>query len=789
MGVDDVGGAPPMDFPEPEPADSGGSDDVGVTETGAGDSAPVSGGGSGSVGEAGGAGSVGGATDSDSASSGSSEPTEVQRKLQQDSFEPAAGEQSRGTTSQADAPKADAPQAADAQRADAAKSDAAKADAIKADATKADAAKADAGRDDVQRGERAMTMGASRRSDPPTTAASQRPQGAPAPQPQRTSAPAPQQQERQRDRFEVALSPQNRAHLQRQGSEISQKWNQFTGWAQRTGDLFRNYVPGVKQLNDVGAAIGDFAADKTIKAAQATGLDKVQVKVPDAVLDAADAVTKPILSNSTLMNGAATAERFGYGLTSEAAGTVEGLHSLATTNPVDTAKALGNAVANAPETAKQVGKELKEAWNKDPVELAGRAVFEVGSFFVPGGQAKGAVGAAEAADHVGQAARLAHGVEELGEAGRVANGLEHAGQAADVAQGVERAGQVGDAAKAAVKTEEAAGAGSKLATGSEEASAAAGRAGDVGRTTPLELLPEAREALSHPPLTMGSPEYRALADQVAAKEELAQRLRGTLDGRLEVAPGRGRSFNMSGAGDMDPASIRRAAEKLESDATAGRARLASAERPDHIEIPKYKPTDSGFAVQERTAEALSLQDEVARGRMMYRVNGPGQYWAPELPGAGYGEAMRMPADQLKDIRSMMGGRPGPDDAFITRHAPPAAGAEHLGPGALEVVTPRGRPMVDVSGGRTLEGVSGSVPLDFGTAVPKKYSPDFRGSIRGEPRTVLQGDGPGDVMRLGNGRGPGPAARSPGGLGREPMRPAPGDLQSPPIPRVRVRRGE
>ncbi|HYV46061.1 MAG TPA: hypothetical protein VFA20_14425 [Myxococcaceae bacterium] len=711
-------------MPADEPADSGDVGDVG----------PADGGDSGEVG---GVDEAGGAPES---STSSSEPTEVQRDLQQDQFEPAA-EQSGGSERPAEAPQADARQA-------------------------------DVQRDEVRRGEQHRDE---------FEASARRPSAAPAPQAQ---APAVAQ-ERQRDRFEVNISPENRAHLQRQAGEISQKWNQFTGWAQRTGDWFRDNVPGVKQLNDAGAAIGDFAADKTIKAAQATGLDKVQVKVPDAVLDAADAVTKPILSNGALMNSAMVGERVTYGVGMEAAGTVEGLHSLATTNPIDTAKALGNAVANAPETAQQIKKELTEAWDKDPAELIGRAGFEIGSFFIPGGQAKEVVGAAEAAEHVGQAARLAHGVEELGEAGRVANGLEHAGQ-------------VSEATQAAVKAEEAAGAGSKLAAGSEEVKAlqtseeagtAAGRAGEAGRTTPLELTPEAREALAHPPLTAGSPEYRALADQVAAKEELAQRLRGTLDGRLEVAPGRGRSFTMSGAGDMDPASIRRAAEKLESDAAAGRARLAGAERPDRIEIPKYKPTDSGFAVQERTAEALSLQDEVARGRMAYRVNGPGQYWAPELPGANYGDMMRMPPHQLTDIRSMMGGRLGPEDAFITRHAPPPAGLEHLGPGAMEVVTPRGRPMVGMDGGKTIEGVSGTVPLDFGTAVPKRYSPDFRGSIRGEPRTVLQGDGPGDVMRLGNGRGPGPAARSPGGLGREPMRPAPGDLQSPPIPRVRIRRGE
>ncbi|HEY8206086.1 MAG TPA: hypothetical protein VIG99_01305 [Myxococcaceae bacterium] len=559
----------PPEPPAAEPADMGGS--AGMSD----------GGGMGPVGgatDAGSAGDAGGASGAEGISSSSSGPTEVQRQLQQDSFQPASEQRGSG-----------------ANQADAQQADARSADAQQADARRDDIRQSDQKRDAVTMSARRDTFEASARRSPPTTA------------PQQPAQTQP------RERFQVNMSEQNRGHLARQAGEISQKWNQFTGWAQRTGDWFRNNVPGVKQLNDAGAAIGDFTATKTIQAAQATGLDKVQVKVPEAVLDAADAVTKPILSNADVMNGAMTAERFTYGVGMEAAGTVEGVHQLATTNPVDTAKALGKAVQNLPETGQQIKKELTEAWNKDPVEFVGRAAFEVGSFLIPGGQAKGAVGAAEAAEHVGQAARLAHGVEELGEAARVANGLEHAGQAAEVARGVERTAQVGEVARAAEGVEDAARAG-RVAEQAARPTAEAAETAGAARKAEEAARTAAKAEEAAPKLVSGSEEYSALQKSVEAKEELARRLRDTVGGRYETLPG-GRGHAMSGAtGGAPPQQLASQAAKLEKQAAEGRQLLQQADRAAEA----AQPAATAAKVEEVAGTAAKAEGAAQPGNAVVR---------------------------------------------------------------------------------------------------------------------------------------------------------------------------
>jgi ADP-ribosyltransferase exoenzyme len=481
-------------------------------------------------GDGGGVGSVDGTGDVDStepasgddagddSSADASGPTDFQRQYDTDSFEPAPGD-SGGAGDSASQPQARDADDAQATSASRPAGDDTKADADRsADTQKADAQKADTQRSDAQRSNAQPIA--------------------------RASVPASSQQQ-PTQRFQVAMSPENRAHLARQQKEITEKANQFSNWASRTGDWFQRNVPGVKQLNQLGSTMGDFAGTWGMKGAQAVGADKW--KVPDAVMDAADKVTKPILQNQALMDSMMTQERFNYGVGMEAAGTVEGLHTMAT-RPGEVLDGLKNAASHPIETGKQIGNAVKDAWNKDPVEFAGRAAFEVGSMLIPGaGEAGAATKAGEVAEKVGTAARVAEGVEDVAKLG---NGLEKAGQ---VGTDVGRAAQVATGAKDAAKVGSGA---EKLAGGAETA----------GR------------------LRQGTAEFDQLAQQTAAKEELARRLRGTLDGRNELAPG-GRGHAMSGATpDMPPEQIRAQINKLEQEASVNRSKMAVADPPLRPEL-------------------------------------------------------------------------------------------------------------------------------------------------------------------------------------------------------------
>jgi hypothetical protein len=415
-----------------------------------------------------------------------------------------------------------------------------------------------------------------------------------------------QQQAQPRQRFQVAMSSENRAHLQRQAGEISQKWNQFTGWAQRTGNWFQQNVPGVQQLNNLGAAAGDLAGTWGMRGAQAVGADKWEVpqQVKDKVLDAADAVTRPVLQNQALMDAAVTHERFNYGVAMEAAGTVEGLHTLAT-NPGEVARGLGNAAMHPIQTGQAIGGAIQEQWNKDPVEFTGRAAFEVASALLPGAKAGDAAKAGEVAEHLGQAGRVANEVEKVGEVARGATVVEDAARAGS---GLERA-----------------------------AAGAAEHADDAVRAAPLR---------------QGTAEFDALASQTAAKEELARRLRGTLDGRNELPPG-SRGHAMSGATpEMKPEQLRAQINKLEQESSVNRSRMAMAEAPVRPSAAELTETagkevahlsDADFA-----RRALGYPEDLAEKFKPGEIESMRVYLGNEVRGDPVNIVERFPQSDLHD---------------------------------------------------------------------------------------------------------------------------------------------
>jgi hypothetical protein len=365
--------------------------------------------------------------------------------------------------------------------------------------------------------------------------------------------------------------------------------DQFTGWAERTGDWFRRNVPGVRQLNDLGAAAGDFAGHWGMRAAQATGAD--QWKVPERVLDAADAVTRPVLQNEFLMNRVVEQERFSYGVAKGAVDTVEGVHTLAT-RPGEVVQGLGQAIRHPIQTGQQIGQAIGDAYRQDPNEFMGRAVFEVGSSLIPGG----------AATKAGKAGQVA---DKLGDVGRVASHLD-------------------DAARVGAHLDDAARVGSRV--------------DDVARAGST--------------LRRGTAEFDDLARQTAAKEELAQRLRGTLEGRHEVPPG-ARGHAMSGArGDMTPEQIRAQINRLEQEASVNRSRMAMAEPPVRPSVGELidssTRTAAGMTDEAFTRRAFGYPEDLSQKFSNGEVESMRVYLGNEVRGDPVNPAARFPQSDLHD---------------------------------------------------------------------------------------------------------------------------------------------
>jgi Flp pilus assembly pilin Flp len=98
------------------------------------------------------------------------------------------------------------------------------------------------------------------------------------------------------------------------------------------------------------------------------------------------------------------------------------------THPVETAKGLWTAVTNPVQTAKAIKEAVVTAWNDNPEEFIGRALFEIVSIPVA----------------VGKASKLkyANAARSAGEAGKVANTADNIADAAKIADKAESAADV-----------------------------------------------------------------------------------------------------------------------------------------------------------------------------------------------------------------------------------------------------------------------------------------------------------------------------------------------------------
>lgn len=102
-------------------------------------------------------------------------------------------------------------------------------------------------------------------------------------------------------------------------------------------------------------------------------------------------------------------------------------------------------------------------------EVAGRAIFDVGSLFIGAGEVNAAlkaVGAGgRAAEVAGQAGRVARVAEEAGQAAKVVRAAEEAGQAAKAVSALDQLGQVADEASRVGRAAEVAGSGGRFMGG------------------------------------------------------------------------------------------------------------------------------------------------------------------------------------------------------------------------------------------------------------------------------------------------------------------------------------
>lgn len=453
----------------------------------------------------------------------------------------------------------------------------------------------------------------------PQPAAPQPAQGGPAKTP-----PTP---EKERAPIDPALSPEDRAHLERQqkevlemGEKVRAKVEPFAKWLQSQG------VPTPPSTRSGGG----------------TGADPSKV-VPDGVKDAAHDALKSALENPAVVKKLMENERFAYGFMSQAAGMVGGLYELGemgvkgvanvVSDPQGAAEKAWNGIKYAAENPGQVAKDtwdgavkiatgLKDAvvksYEKDPEEFKGRAAFEVLSFLIPGaGEAGAAAKGANATSKAAEVLRAGEAGAELLRAGeKGAEVLSAAEKATEVAKGVEKGAEVAKATEKAVEV-------AKAGEGTAEA------------------------------LRPGTQAFDELKKTVEAKEELARRLRESLPGgRHEPIDGmKGRSHGMSGRGsDMTPEMAQRQVAKLEKEAAEGRATLdaaAKAGRSSVEEIGKVAEKEAGKLTAEQfTEKVMGYPKELTEKFTNGEIESARVYLGNEVKGNPLDPAKRFPQSDL-----------------------------------------------------------------------------------------------------------------------------------------------
>jgi hypothetical protein len=166
----------------------------------------------------------------------------------------------------------------------------------------------------------------------------------------------------------------------------------------------------------------------------------------------------------TLEDGVIGVERFAHGFVMQGLSTVHGLSKFIT-EPEKIIDGLKHMAKDPGGTGKHLWKSIEDSWNKDPVEFAGRATFEVASLFLgPGG--KGGT-AGKAASKLDDVAKLATKADDLAKAATKADDLAKAATKAD------------DLAKAATKADDLAKAATKTAGKADDVAKAATKADEA----------------------------------------------------------------------------------------------------------------------------------------------------------------------------------------------------------------------------------------------------------------------------------------------------------------------
>lgn len=195
---------------------------------------------------------------------------------------------------------------------------------------------------------------------------------------------------------------------------------------------------------------------------------------------------------------------FGKGFVGGAVDTVTGLWHVVT-HPVETAKGVAFAVTHPVTTAKAIKESVVAAWNENPDEFAGRAVFEIVSALGPGAVTKASkLKSVAAVDDVADAAKLAKQADHAADAAKVAKGADDAAAAA-AAAAAKKADDPGKFApvgigKAALSTPEGQSLLRELKKADPTASPATIRARahtylDSGKALPIERLAKPGEKL------------------------------------------------------------------------------------------------------------------------------------------------------------------------------------------------------------------------------------------------------------------------------------------------------
>ncbi len=420
----------------------------------------------------------------------------------------------------------------------------------------------------------------------------------------------PKVPEKERDPINVALSPEDRAHLERQGKEILEEADK---WKKRL-------APAAEALaKDAGPSGPPPAQPKGPPGSgeEPAGKDKGS----DPLKDAAHDLLKKALQDPDIVHRLMQGERIGYGLFSQAAGLVGGLYDLGAMG----AKGIAN-IAKDPEAAadkawkgikyaaENPDKVLKDAWNggvkiakhlkdeivksaeKDPLEFAGRAAFEALTFWLGAGEANAASKGLKAADA---------GVDALRAAEKGAEVIRGAEKGVEVAKAVDK---TADAVKAAEK----------------------------GTDT----------------LRPGTQAYDDLRRTVEAKEQTARRMRDVLEGRSDnsIVPKGARSMN--GSAGMKPEQIRAEIASLEKAATEGRQALEAANKAARgtvadIEAAAVKDA-AKFTPEEFSKNVMGYPEDLSKKFTNGEIESTRVYLGNEVRGNPLDKKAKFPQSELHD---------------------------------------------------------------------------------------------------------------------------------------------